>query len=63
MVTDAAAEPPQALLDQLKPGGRMVLPLGCDDVQQLAVVTKKPAGELDTEAIMPVRFTRLETTS
>jgi protein-L-isoaspartate(D-aspartate) O-methyltransferase len=61
LVTAAAAEPPQPLVDQLKPGGRMVLPLGGDDVQQLTVATKEPSGELTREAIMPVRFTRLET--
>ncbi|CAA9499548.1 MAG: Protein-L-isoaspartate O-methyltransferase [uncultured Sphingomonas sp.] len=63
LVTAAAAEPLPALLDQLKPEGRMVLPVGSDDVQQLAVVTKQASGEPATRDIMPVRFTRLETVS
>jgi protein-L-isoaspartate(D-aspartate) O-methyltransferase len=61
LVTAAAAEPPQALLDQLAEGGRMVVPLGAGDVQQLSVVEKQAGGAPHTRPIMPVRFTRLET--
>jgi protein-L-isoaspartate(D-aspartate) O-methyltransferase len=57
LVTAAAAAPPPALLDQLAEGGRMVIPLGGPDVQQLSVVGKDGAAQ----AVMPVRFTRLET--
>ena len=60
LVTAAAAEPPPALVEQLAPGGRMVIPLGGKDVQQLSVVAKRADGSLDTKAIMPVRFTQLE---
>ena len=60
LVTAAAPEPPAALLEQLKEGGRMVIPLGGKDVQQLSVVTKAEGGTTDTRAIMPVRFTQLE---
>jgi protein-L-isoaspartate(D-aspartate) O-methyltransferase len=60
LVTAAATAPPSALLDQLKPGGRMVLPLGGSDVQQLAVVTKGTEGDLTIRNVLPVRFTRLE---
>jgi protein-L-isoaspartate(D-aspartate) O-methyltransferase len=60
LVTAAATEPPTALIDQLKTGGRMVIPLGAEQVQQLSVVEKNAEGELSTRAIMPVRFTRLE---
>jgi protein-L-isoaspartate(D-aspartate) O-methyltransferase len=60
LVTAAARETPPALLDQLSPGGRIVIPLGAEDIQQLSVVT--PAGdEAEIRPIMPVRFTRLET--
>jgi protein-L-isoaspartate(D-aspartate) O-methyltransferase len=60
LVTAAAAEPPPALIDQLAPGGRMVIPLGGKDVQQLSVVDKSPSGAVTTREIMPVRFTQLE---
>jgi protein-L-isoaspartate(D-aspartate) O-methyltransferase len=60
LVTAAAAAPPSALLDQLKPGGRMVLPIGGSDEQQLSVVTRQPDGDTAIRRIMPVRFTQLE---
>ena len=61
LVTAAAPAPPAALTEQLRPGGRLVMPLGGKDVQQLSVVEKKLDSSLDTRAIMPVRFTQLET--
>lgn len=60
LVTAAASEPPVALVEQLAPGGRMVIPLGGDDVQQLSVVEKAGDGTVSTRAVMAVRFTRLE---
>ena len=56
LVTAAADEPPPALLAQLAPGGQMVIPLGAGEVQQLSVV-----GTSVKRAVLPVRFTRLET--
>jgi protein-L-isoaspartate(D-aspartate) O-methyltransferase len=61
LVTAAAATPPQALLDQLKAGGRMVLPIGDTEGQQLTVIGKAEDGTLTSTAIMPVTFTQLET--
>jgi len=61
LVTAAAPAPPQALVDQLRPGGRLVMPLGGKEVQQLAVVDKRLDESLDTREVMPVRFTQLET--
>jgi protein-L-isoaspartate(D-aspartate) O-methyltransferase len=61
LVTAAAKEPPPALFDQLAPGGRMVVPLGTDEVQQLSLVVRNEDGSAATREIMPVRFTRLET--
>lgn len=60
LVTAAAPEPPDKLVEQLAPGGRMVIPLGGEDVQQLSVVEKALDGTLAIQALMPVRFTRLE---
>jgi len=60
LVTAAASEPPAALLEQLQPGGRMVIPLGGDDIQQLSVVERTSDGDTSIRAIMPVRFTQLE---
>ena len=60
LVTAAAAEPPAPLLEQLAPGGRMVIPLGGDEVQQLSVVSRSNEGDTTIRPVMPVRFTRLE---
>ncbi len=60
LVTAAAAEPPEKLVEQLAPGGRMVIPLGDGDVQQLSVVEKALDGTVAILELMPVRFTRLE---
>ncbi len=61
LVTAAAPEPPAALIEQLRPGGRMVAPLGGNAVQQLSVVSKTHWGTMETREIIPVRFTQLET--
>jgi protein-L-isoaspartate(D-aspartate) O-methyltransferase len=60
LVTAAIPTPPQALLDQLKAGGRMVLPIGDKEEQQLTVIKKAQDG-VTSSAIMPVTFTQLET--
>lgn len=51
---------PPMLLQQLKPGGRMVLPTGTAVAQELMVVTKDPSGKTSTRGVMPVRFAMLE---
>jgi protein-L-isoaspartate(D-aspartate) O-methyltransferase len=61
MVTAAAELVPPALLQQLKPGGRMVLPTGLPDEQQLTVVEKDAKGTTRMREVMSVRFTQLET--
>jgi protein-L-isoaspartate(D-aspartate) O-methyltransferase len=61
LVTAAAASPPPALIDQLEPGGKMVLPVGPkDSPQQLTIVEKLKSGDVDVRPVMPVVFTMLE---
>lgn len=58
VVAATAPKIPQALVDQLKPGGRMVIPVG-DWRQDLKVVTKRPDGGYDERDVLPVRFVPL----
>jgi protein-L-isoaspartate(D-aspartate) O-methyltransferase len=50
---------PTPLLAQLKPGGKMVIPAGIADAQQLMLVEKNEKGQLNVEEILPVRFSSL----
>ena len=50
---------PPALLGQLKAGGRMIIPAGLEDDQQLLLVEKNSAGQISTHEILPVRFSTL----
>ncbi len=60
IVTAAPAAIPQPLVDQLKPGGRMVIPVGgSSEVQQLLVVEKQSDGRTTTKRTLPVRFVPL----
>jgi protein-L-isoaspartate(D-aspartate) O-methyltransferase len=61
LVSAAADLVPPALVEQLKPGGRMVLPMGQPDQQKLAVVEKDAGNYIHIRDLMPVRFTLLET--
>ena len=57
IVTAAVTRVPQPLLDQLRPGGRLVIPLGPPHADQmLTVVTKSPQGGVETRQILPVAF-------
>lgn len=60
IVTAAPELIPPALLYQLKPGGRMVIPAGLPDAQQLILVEKDAAGVVATREVLPVRFSVLE---
>jgi protein-L-isoaspartate(D-aspartate) O-methyltransferase len=55
VVTAAPPRIPEPLLDQLAPGGRMVIPVG-DFFQELKVFTKEKNGKVTEKDILPVRF-------
>ena len=60
VVTAAASHVPPALLDQLRPGGRMVIPIGGSfQVQQLMLIEKMEDGGIKTRQMLPVRFVPL----
>jgi len=60
IVTAAAEHVPQPLIDQLKPGGRLVIPVGgVYDVQDLMLITKDAASKVVKESVIPVRFVPL----
>ncbi len=59
IVTCAPEDVPQPLVEQLKVGGRMCIPVGPDGEQELYLLTKPSEGNLKTEVIFPVRFVSL----
>jgi protein-L-isoaspartate(D-aspartate) O-methyltransferase len=61
LVTAAPERLPPALLEQLKPGGRLVLPMGPAEAQRLTVIDKDAAGHIRVQESIPVRFSPLET--
>ena len=58
IVTAAAANVPQALLDQLAPGGRLVIPVGAGDVQELLLIVREEDG-FSRHVLDAVRFVPL----
>jgi protein-L-isoaspartate(D-aspartate) O-methyltransferase len=60
VVTAAAPQVPPALIAQLKPGGRMVIPVGgISEIQYLKLLTKRADGGVDEKRVLPVRFVPL----
>jgi protein-L-isoaspartate(D-aspartate) O-methyltransferase len=60
VVTAAAPGVPAALVQQLKTGGRMVIPVGGqDEIQHLRLLTKRADGGYDERSVLPVRFVPL----
>jgi protein-L-isoaspartate(D-aspartate) O-methyltransferase len=60
IVTAAPDLIPPPLINQLKAGGRMVIPAGLPDAQQLFLVAKDASGKVTTKEVLPVRFSQLE---
>jgi protein-L-isoaspartate(D-aspartate) O-methyltransferase len=57
IVTAAAGYIPPDLIDQLRPGGRLIIPVGSVyGVQNLILVEKDAEGEITTRHLLPVRF-------
>ena len=56
IVTAAPDHVPPALVEQLKPGGRLVIPVGAGELQQILLVDKAADGVTTTKAVLPVRF-------
>ncbi|MNC94648.1 protein-L-isoaspartate O-methyltransferase [compost metagenome] len=60
MVTAAPREVPQPLVDQLKPGGRLVVPVGGQAMgQSLLLIEKRPDGTVTRRNVLAVRFVPL----
>ena len=60
MVTAGAPHVPPALVEQLKPGGRMVIPVGAAGaVQSLTLLEKRADGSVERRDVVPVRFVPL----
>jgi protein-L-isoaspartate(D-aspartate) O-methyltransferase len=60
IVTAAPDLIPPPLIHQLRTGGKMVIPAGLADAQQLMLVEKNGNGRVTTKEILPVRFSELE---
>ncbi len=58
LVSAGSPSVPQPLIDQLAEGGRLLIPLGGQEVQTLAVLTRKN-GVITREDVLPVRFVPL----
>ena len=57
LVTAAPESVPEPLVAQLKPGGRMVIPVGpVSDVQDLILIEKDASGHATSKSVIPVRF-------
>jgi protein-L-isoaspartate(D-aspartate) O-methyltransferase len=60
IVTAAPDLIPPPLIQQLKAGGKLVIPAGLPDAQTLILVQKPSNGGVMTKEILPVRFSQLE---
>ena len=60
IVTAAASHIPQPLIDQLKPGGRLVIPTGLPySYQELMLISKDAQGDIHSHSVLGVAFVPL----
>ena len=60
IVTAAAPDIPPALIEQLRPGGKMIIPVGAPHGdQELVLLSKNAAGEVSRRGLLPVAFVPL----
>jgi protein-L-isoaspartate(D-aspartate) O-methyltransferase len=59
LVTCGADHVPEPLFEQLKPGGKLIIPIGPRTAQKLRVIEKRPNGERAAHDVLPVRFVPL----
>lgn len=59
LVTCGADHVPQPLVDQLHPQGRMMIPVGPREFQELQIITKDAQGKPQVQRTLPVRFVPL----
>lgn len=61
IIKEAVQDVPPPLLNQLKPGGRLVAPVGpLDQAQMLKLITKDRNGRIRERGVLPVRFSPLQ---
>ena len=59
LVAAGAPQVPASLVDQLKPGGNLIIPIGSRDEQELLRVHKTPSGHIQEKSLYAVRFVPL----
>ncbi len=59
LVTAASPETPRALVEQLRPGGRMIIPVGGETGQELRLIRRDAGGSVSTDKLCDVRFVKL----
>ncbi|NWG27176.1 MAG: protein-L-isoaspartate O-methyltransferase, partial [Ignavibacteriaceae bacterium] len=56
VVTAAAEHIPPPLIEQLKDGGKMIIPVGSPFLNQTLILVEKHGEEITTTSLLPVRF-------
>ena len=59
IVTAGSPVVPNALIEQLRPGGRLVIPVGQEEDQKLLRITRREDGGADTEVLGGCKFVKL----